>query len=102
MRANAELIEAIHRDSNFRALVVRRTRFAWMLTAAMLIIYFGYISLVAFAPDWLASSIGGAVTVGIPIGLLVILAAFALTAIYIYRANSEFDPLTRQIIEKVK
>jgi uncharacterized membrane protein (DUF485 family) len=41
-------------------------------------------------------------TVGIPVGLLVIASAFVLTGIYVRRANSEFDPITRQIMEKVK
>lgn len=68
----------------------------------MLIIYLGYIALVAFAPQWLAISIGGVITLGIPVGLLVIIAACALTGLYVYRANNEYDELTRQIIEKVK
>ena len=41
-------------------------------------------------------------TLGIPVGLFVIVAAFVLTGIYVHRANSEFDALTRQIIEKVE
>lgn len=102
MRAKTELIEAIRQDPNFQTLVTRRTRLASALTAAVLIIYFGYIALVAFAPRWLGTPIDGAITIGIPIGLLVIIAAFALTAAYVYRANSEFDALTRQIIEKVE
>ena len=102
MGANASRIEAIKRDPHFQRLVARRTRFAWALTAAMLIIYFGYIAIVAFAPQWLGVSIGGVVTLGIPVGLLVIVAAFALTALYVQRANTEYDALTRQIIEKVE
>jgi uncharacterized membrane protein (DUF485 family) len=101
VRAKAELIEAIRRDPNFQILVTRRTRFGWALTTATLIIYLGYIALVAFAPKWLGTPLIGATTIGIPIGLLVIVAAFALTAAYVYRANSEFDVLTRRIIEKI-
>jgi len=41
-------------------------------------------------------------TVGIPVGLFVIVSAFVLTGIYVYRANSEFDPITLQIKERVK
>jgi uncharacterized membrane protein (DUF485 family) len=87
----------------FQDLVDRRTRFAWVLSAAMLVIYFGFIAIIAFAPKLLAIPIGGGViTVGIPVGLFVIVSAFALTGIYVKRANSVFDPLTRKIIEKVK
>lgn len=102
MRANAAMIEAIRRDPHFQTLVRRRMRFALVLTAATLIIYFGYIAVVAFAPQWLGVSVGGGMTLGIPIGLLVIVAAFVLTALYVHRANTEYDALTRQILEDIK
>jgi uncharacterized membrane protein (DUF485 family) len=96
------MIEAIRRDPHFQTLVRKRTRLALALTAATLIIYFGYIAIVAFAPQWLGVSIGGAMTLGIPLGLLVIVAAFALTALYVHRANTEYDALTRHIVEDIK
>lgn len=102
MRANAAMIEAIRRDPHFQTLVRKRTRFALALTLTMLIIYFGYVAIVAFAPQWLGVSIGGGMTLGIPLGLLVIVAAFALTALYVHRANTEYDALTRQIVEDIK
>jgi uncharacterized membrane protein (DUF485 family) len=93
----------IRREPLFRELVDKRTRFAWALSAAMLVIYFGFILVIAFAPKVLGTPIGGGVmTVGIPVGLFVIISAFVLTGIYVYRANSEFDPITLQIKEKVK
>jgi uncharacterized membrane protein (DUF485 family) len=93
----------IRQEPLFRELVDQRTRFAWQLSAAMLVIYFGFIAVIAFAPKVLATPIGGSVTtVGIPVGLLVIVSAFVLTGIYVNRANSTFDPITRQIMEKVK
>jgi uncharacterized membrane protein (DUF485 family) len=92
----------VRQEPLFRELVDKRTRFAWVLSAAMLVIYFGFILLIAFAPSLLGTPIGGGVmTVGIPVGLFVIASAFALTGIYVYRANSEFDPITRDIKEKV-
>jgi uncharacterized membrane protein (DUF485 family) len=93
----------IRREPLFRELVNKRTRFAWALSAAMLVIYFGFILVIAFAPKVLGTPIGGGVmTVGIPVGLFVIVSAFVLTGIYVYRANSEFDPITLQIKERVK
>ncbi len=81
-------------DARYVQLVRRRSRFAWLLTAIMLGIYFGYILLIAFRRDILAQPIGEGVTsLGIPIGIGVILAGIALTAIYVRRANREFDPL---------
>jgi uncharacterized membrane protein (DUF485 family) len=93
----------IRHEPLFQELVDKRTRFAWQLTAAMLVIYFGFIAVIAFAPKLLATPIGNSVTtVGIPVGLFVIVSAFVLTGIYVKRANAKFDPLTRQIMEKVK
>jgi len=96
-------VSYIRREPLFQELVRKRTRYAWQLSAAMLVIYFGFIAVIAFAPKLLATPIGsGVTTVGIPVGLFVILSAFVLTGLYVHRANSEFDPITRQIMEKVK
>jgi uncharacterized membrane protein (DUF485 family) len=96
-------LAGIRRDQLFEELVAKRTRFAWILSAAMLVIYFGFIAVIAFAPKVLGEPIGGGVTtVGIPVGLFVIVSAFVLTGIYVTRANTEFDSITQKIIEKVK
>lgn len=93
----------IKNDPQFQALVSRRSRFAWTLTVAMLIIYFGFVFVIAFAPTLLASPIGsGVTTIGIPIGVAVIVSAFLLTGIYVRRANSEFDAMTSQIVGRAK
>ena len=84
----------IMQDPRYRTLVRRRARLAWLLTIIMLVIYFGYILLVAFRRDILAAPIGDGVTsLGIPVGLGVILAGVGLTAIYVHQANRHFDPL---------
>jgi uncharacterized membrane protein (DUF485 family) len=58
----------------------------------MLVVYFGYILLVAFAKAWLGRSLaGGATSIGIVVGFGVILLAIALTGFYVWRANREFD-----------
>ncbi|HMO74743.1 MAG TPA: DUF485 domain-containing protein [Sphingopyxis sp.] len=83
---------AIESDERYRRLVAGRSRFAWTLTIVMLLIYFGYILLVAFRPDLLARPIGTGVTsLGIPLGLGVIVAGILLTAAYVRRANRVFD-----------
>ncbi|HLN08134.1 MAG TPA: DUF485 domain-containing protein [Xanthobacteraceae bacterium] len=100
---SSDVVDRVSHDPQFQELVARRSRFAWSLSAAMLIIYFGFIFLIAFAPKILAIPLGsGVTTVGIPVGLFVIVSAFVLTGIYVRRANSEFDVMTRQIIERAK
>ncbi len=89
-------------DPKFQELVRTRSSFAWRLSAVMLAIYFGFILLVAFAPGLLALKIGAGVTsLGIIIGLVVIVAAFVLTGIYVQRANSRFDALTRDLAKEL-
>jgi len=90
------------RSPRFQELVRQRTRFAWTLSIAMLVIYFGFILLVAFAKPLLATKIGDGVTsLGIILGLGVILSAFVLTGIYVQRANSRFDELTRRLTREL-
>ena len=92
----------ILQDPKFKELVRIRSRFAWTLSAVMLGIYLGFILLVAFARDLMAMKIGGGVTsLGILLGLGVILSAFLLTGIYVQRANGRFDALSRDLAKEL-
>jgi uncharacterized membrane protein (DUF485 family) len=73
-------------------LAARRLRVALGLTAAMLVVYFGFILLIAFAKDFLAREITDSLTVGIALGVLVILATWALTWTYVLWANRVYEP----------
>ena len=93
--------DGIINNPRFQELVRERSSFAWTLSIVMLVIYFGFILLVAFK-GFLATKIGGGVTsVGIIIGLLVIISAFVLTGIYTARANSRFDELTENLTREL-
>jgi uncharacterized membrane protein (DUF485 family) len=99
---DADRHERILRSPQFQELIRRRSGFAWTLSAIMLGVYFGFILLVAFAKDLMAVRIGGGVTsLGILLGLGVIILAFVLTGIYVARANSRFDELTRSLTEEM-
>lgn len=103
MQETQALVDRIKADPQFKELVAKRSGLAWILSFLMLAIYFGFILMVAFKGSVLATPIGtGVTTIGIPLGLFVIISAFILTGIYVNRANSKFDELTRSIIEKVK
>jgi uncharacterized membrane protein (DUF485 family) len=97
-----EIVERVKNDPQFHELVRRRSTLAWSLTALMITIYFGFVLTVAFHKELLGQSLfGGVTTVGIPVGISVILAAFILTAIYVSRANTTFDDMTKRIIARV-
>ncbi len=71
----------IRNNPKFEAMVTRKGHMGRVLTCFMLVIYFGFILTIAFAPHWLAMPLqyGGVLTLGIPIGIAIILAAFAMT-----------------------
>ena len=97
----ASSLETIQKNPKYQQLVSERSSLARALTIAMIVIYFGFILLVAFAPGFLGASLtGGVTTIGIVVGLLVIILAFALTGFYVSRANAEYDVLTEQIVRE--
>lgn len=96
-------LERAQNDPEFQTLVHARSRLAWALTTIMLAIYFGFILMIAFAPAHLGKPIGtGVTTIGIPLGILVIISAFALTGFYVWRANSSFDAISKRVAERAK
>jgi uncharacterized membrane protein (DUF485 family) len=99
-----EMVDRLKNDPDFLQLVRERSKFAWTLTIVMLVIYFGFVLTIAFDPSILGTplSTGSVTTVGIPVGVAVIVSAFLLTGIYVRRANGEFDELTRRIKDKAK
>jgi len=96
------LAKRIESHPSYQKLKARRTSFGWWLALAMMVVYYGFILLVAFDKPLLASRIGsGVMTLGMPIGLGVILFTVIITAIYVRRANSEFDALAAEVNQAV-
>jgi uncharacterized membrane protein (DUF485 family) len=86
----------------YQALKARRSRFGWWLTLAMMVVYYGFILLVAFDKEFLSQRMGeGVMTLGIPVGFGVIVFTIVITAVYVRRANSEFDDLSAAIAKAV-
>lgn len=99
----SELIASkIENNPKYHKLVQQRDALAWTLTVLVLIIYFGFILLVAFAGPFLTQPISAdsVIPVGMPIGVGVILSSVILTGIYVRRANHTFDPLIHEIIQE--
>ena len=97
-------IDKIKNNPKYAELVRKRSSFSLILSAILLVIYYGFILLIAFDPQFLGHPIseGSVATIGFPIGVGVIISAILLTGIYVYRANTEFDSLIRQLIEGSK
>jgi uncharacterized membrane protein (DUF485 family) len=93
-----QTVKRIQSDPNYIKLVAERKSFGWTLAIITLVIYYGYIALVAFAPGVIATPVSGAITVGIILGAAIIVASVVLTGIYVSRANSHYDDLTKAIV----
>lgn len=99
---DTELARRIASHPQYLALKSRRNRFGWWLTAAMMVVYYGFIVLVAFDKPFLAQKLGaGVMTLGIPLGFGVIVFTILITAFYVRRANGEFDELAEQVTKAV-
>ncbi len=94
------IAEKINNNPKYQELKAKRNRFGWTLTIIMLIVYYGYIALIAFNKAFLAQPIGsGVTTLGIPLGMGVIIFTIIITVIYVRRANTEYDALTEEILK---
>lgn len=99
---DTDLVNRIAEHPKYKSLKSKRNFFGWILTLAMLAVYYGFILLVAFDKEFLAKRIGsGVMTIGIPIGFGVILFTILVTAIYVNRANKTYDELSDDIAREV-
>ncbi|HET8540832.1 MAG TPA: cation/acetate symporter ActP [Anaeromyxobacter sp.] len=97
---SSAVYERIRANPKFHELEKRRGRFAWILSAIVLFFFYGYILMVAFTPATLARPVseGAALTVGIAFELSMFVGFWVLVALYVRRANAEFDQLTQEIV----
>jgi uncharacterized membrane protein (DUF485 family) len=96
------IVEKIQKNPKFMQFVRMRNNYSIILSIMMIVVYFGYILLIAFNKQFLATKISaGAVTsIGIPMGLGVLVFTIIITAIYVRRANSEFDAIKDEIVRE--
>lgn len=96
-------IEKIKNLPEYQQLVRERTSLAWKLSIVMLVVYYGYILLLAFNPEFFTTIVSGHyVSIGFPVGVAIIVFAFLLTGYYVNKANSVFDDLTAKIKKEVE
>jgi uncharacterized membrane protein (DUF485 family) len=101
---SSEMYSKMRQNPKFQELVKTRGRYAALLSAIVLVAFFGYILMVAFSPRTLALrfSEGGTFTVGIVAELSMFIGFWILVALYVRRANGEFDALTAEIVAQAK
>jgi len=95
-------LKRIQADPNYQKLVSERKTFGWTLAIITLILYYGYIAIVAFSPALIATKVAGDITIGVIMGVALILLSILLTGLYVLRANGEYDDLTNAIVGAVR
>ena len=98
---DSTILARIKNDPNYQALVRERLSFGWTLAIITLVLYYCYITIVAFSPETIATKVTGTITIGIFMGVGLIAASIILTGIYVLRANSRYDDLTKAIVQAV-
>ena len=90
-------------DEDFRSLHSQKNSISVILTILELVLYFGFIALIAFNKPFLSQKLseGSATTIGIPIAVGTIVLSWVFTAIYIFWANSRYDTLVKKIKDKI-
>jgi uncharacterized membrane protein (DUF485 family) len=89
-------------SKDFRHLVARRWTVSAILLVLLFVTYYGFVLLIAGAKESMSAKIGEVTTIAIPIGVAVILIAFALTAFYIVWANKSYDPEVERLKAQLK
>lgn len=85
------------------ALTRARNKIIWPLSAIVILAYFALIMAIAFNPQALGKPVGDGITsVGVVLGLGIIVFCLLITGIYVYYANHVLEPLTRAITRKVE
>ncbi|WP_371324107.1 DUF485 domain-containing protein [Dechloromonas sp. ZY10] len=99
---SSAMYERMRANPKFQELVARRGRFAWTLAAVVLVMFYGFVMVVAFNPLSLGQPLseGSKLTVGVTVELFMFIFFWVLTAVYVKRANTEFDALTQEIVKE--
>ena len=96
-----ETWDRIASNPKFLAFVKKRNNYSIMMTILGALAYYGFILLVAYNKEFLATKIGaGVTTIGIPLGVGVIVFTIIITWIYVSRANTEFDAESEAIVKE--
>lgn len=91
----------IRNNEKFHELVVEKSKLSWSLAALIMLVYYSFILVIAFFPEWLGTSLTATsnITWGLPVGIGIILFTFIITGIYVRRANSHYDILMQKVVD---
>ncbi|MBU1566013.1 MAG: DUF485 domain-containing protein [Proteobacteria bacterium] len=97
---SSEMYERMRSNPKFQKLVQVRGRFQWTLSIIVLVMFYGYFLVVAFAPGVLVKKIteGSMWPIGYTVELFLFIFFWLTTLYYVIRSNSEFDEMRADLI----
>ncbi|WP_394261337.1 DUF485 domain-containing protein [Moraxella boevrei] len=97
---NDNQLEQIKNHPSFKLMESKKSKLGLAFTVLTLVVYFSYIIMVGTNPALFGTPVmaGKVTTIGIYWGLFVIFFSIIITAIYVYKANGEFDDLTKKVM----
>ncbi|MBK7868820.1 MAG: DUF485 domain-containing protein [Ignavibacteriales bacterium] len=101
MAIESKRVNEILESEKFKELVKKRFPVSLTLTAVMLTVYFGFILVIAFQKELLATKLGGNITLGLPVGIGIIVFAWLLTGVYTRWANQKYDKAVRELRNEI-
>lgn len=101
MKHNPEKVHKILESGEFKGLVRMRWAVSLVLTTLMLAVYFGFIFAVGFGKEALAAKLGAHLNVGLLLGVGIIVFAWAITGVYVYWANHQYDSRVQQLVDQL-
>jgi uncharacterized membrane protein (DUF485 family) len=101
VKSGKKTIEDILNDDDFKALRGQKNSISIVLTILELVLYFGFIALIAYNREFLSQKISGAITIGIPIAVGTIVLSWIFTGVYIRWANTKYDGMVKNFRDKI-
>lgn len=101
LKSSSTASPPILRSQEFQDLVRKKTRFSLGLTLITMLVYFGFLFMVAFKKNVLSILVTDNIPLGIPLGISVILLSCLITGVYVYWANKFYDPAIAAIKNKL-
>jgi uncharacterized membrane protein (DUF485 family) len=99
-----DVLDRVTANPKFLEFVAIRSRYSIIMTLLGAVAYYGFILLVAYNKEFLATKLAPGMTtsIGVPLGVGVIVFTIVLTWVYVRRANGEFDETNAKLIAEAQ
>ena len=96
----SELTLRIQQNPRYRQVLKTRDALSWRLMILVFLAYYGFILVIAFDKSLFATPVaaGMVTTWGIAAGFGVILLTIVATAVYVRKANRDYDRLVKELL----